>query len=228
VVRRPVLGSVAAIVYVLGAFYAQPLSCGSIFYWVGLFVFLFDARRRGELGSYDPRLLWRGGGMRVTMFVSLLLVLSSFSTVWENTYLTSGWTETHREGHWKVTTYHRPMMFGGKEDAYDAGLFGWPTTLLLVFGLVIAWRGPRGRVVATSNEYRFYPLGLTALLVAWGIYHAVKISRDVDATRGTGITTLYAPGPAWFLILMIPMGIAAILFAVRGDRWRERAMNVSG
>lgn len=227
-VRRPFLGSVAAIVYVLGAFYAQPMSCGSIFYWVGLFVFLADARRRGELGSYDPRLLWRGGGMRVTMFVSLLLALASFSTVWENEYHTSGWTETHREGHWKITTTHRPMTFGGKEDAYDAGLFGWPTTLLLVAALVLAWRGPRGQVVATSNEYQFYPVGLAAMLVTWGIYHAVKLHRDVVETRTNEITTFDAPGPTWFIIFLIPMGVAAILFAVKGDRWRAKALGVTG
>lgn len=184
-------------------------------------VFLSDARRRGELGNFDPAMLLRGA--RLSILVGVVIAALAFSAPWENWEIgASGWSntrqETREDGVYVVTTSQEGFRESGQRNAHDMGASTVPALLMIGALAWCAWSG-----APTTGWRRFIPLAFAAALVLWGIYfldpktiygEGGTISTE-DPNLGSPGDTRLAPGPAYFLVLLVPFYLGAAVLAVR-------------
>lgn len=219
--RRPTLGAVACVVFLLVAVSIASFT-PTFFLWVAATaVFLRDAAERGELGPFEPRLLWRGWGRRVAL-VGTCLAAMALSAGWDNTYYVHGYTRSSTSS----STYYNSRgdlmertvtrsewvpgsTFGGSSTAWAYG-DGLPALGLLGLLALLAWKGPGHPLLS-----RVGPLVLLAPLAFWALVHLVE--NHVSAVRGQSSAGFVseAPGPWWFLFSLV---ITAVGVAVQGRR----------
>lgn len=211
-VRRPLLGSIAAGIFVLTTALASGLSLGFIFWAAATVVFLKDAFRRGELGPFDPRLLWRG--WRLLLLIGITLASLTFAASWEPTVNVSGYTsyETRWDGEYRV--WNPGFSMGGKANAHDQGAATVPALMMLT---VLAWAAyTGGHPIARWGRY--LPVIFAPILFIW----AYRWSLPPDWVKENSMSYgLAADGPGYFIIFLLPYYVGAVALALGKDHWRR-------
>lgn len=207
--RRPTLGALASGVYLLVAVSIASFT-PAFFLWVAATaVFLRDAAERGELGPFEPRLLWRGWGRRVAL-VGTCLAAMCLSEQWDNGYHTSGYSQSSSS----TSTYYNSQgdlmertvttrewvpgsSFGGTTTAWTYG-DGLPALGLLALLALLAWKGPGHPLLG-----RVAPLAVIAPMGLWALTHIVENRGIVNHFEGSSGVVIEAGGPWWFLFGLI-------------------------
>jgi hypothetical protein len=212
--RRPLLGGIAAGVFVLDTALASGLSVGFLFWAAATVVFLRDSFRRGELGPFDPRLLLRG--WRLPVLIGLTLASLTFAAVWEPTYHVSGYTTTENrwDGVYRVT--HPSHDYGGTSNAHEEGAATFPALLMLAVLTVCAYQGNHPVV---RKAARYLPVIVAPILIAWAWKWGTPSNDD-----STGMMyTFSGDGPGGFVLLAIPYYVGAVALALGREHWKRSA-----
>jgi hypothetical protein len=216
--RRPTLGAAASVVYLLVAVSIGSFTLSFLLWVAATAVFLRDAALRGELGPFEPRLLWRGWGRRLAV-VGVCFAAMCMAEPWDNNYRTTGYSHSSSSS----STYYNSQgdlmertvttrewvpgsSFGGDTDAWTYG-GGLPAFGLLALLGLLAWKGPGHPVLA-----RAAPLAVLAPLGLWALSHIVE-NRGYASGAGGMVTE--AGGPWYFLFGLI---LAAAGVALQGRR----------
>lgn len=219
--RRPTLGAAAAGVYLLVAVAIASFSVSFLAWVAATAVFLRDAALRGELGPFEPRLLWRGWGRRVAV-VGVCFAAMCLSESWDNSYSTPGYSHSSSSS----STYYNSggdlmertvttrewvpgSHFGGDTTAWDYA-HGLPALGLLALLALLAWKGPGHPVLA-----RTAPLAVLVPLGLWALSHLIENHRIMKGFEGSSGHVSEGGGPWYFLFGLI---IAAVGVALQGRR----------
>jgi len=213
-VRRPMLGSIAAGVFVTTTALVSGLSLGFIFWAAATVIFVKDAFRRGELGPFDPRMLWRG--WRLMLLIGITLASLTFAAPWEPTVNVSGYTsyQSRWDGEYRVE--HSGFSMGGENNAHAQGAATVPALLMLG---VLAWAAYRGGHPA-ARWGRFLPVALAPVLIIWAWRFALPPDWVQENSMAYGMT---AEGPGYFIFLLLPYYVGAVALALGFDHWRRTA-----
>ncbi|MFP2910527.1 hypothetical protein ACLESD_36910, partial [Pyxidicoccus sp. 3LFB2] len=216
--RRPTLGAIAAAVFLLVAVSIASFTPSFLLWVAATVVFLRDAAERGELGPFEPGLLWRGWGRRVAV-VGVCFAAMCMAEDWDNQYRTSGYSHSSSSS----STYYNSggdlmertvttrewvpgSTFGGDTNAWNYGQ-GLPALGLLALLALLAWKGPGHPVLE-----RVAPLAVLAPLGLWALSHIIE-NRGYASGAGGSVTE--AGGPWYFFLGLI---IAAVGVALQGRR----------
>jgi hypothetical protein len=215
--RRPTLGVVASVVYLLTALALASFTPTGLLWLAATIVFIRDAAERGELQPFEPRLMWRGKARRA-LFVGGVLVAMSLTLTWDNNYQTSGYTRSHTSTSWHYdttrgadvqveTTTHEYVpggSFGGNLSAHDLGA-GLPTWALLATVLALSWNGSR-RVWLP-----IVPLATAGLLFVWSMKQLIENRLSANQFTGSSVFTTEAAGPWTLILFLVPFTVGAVL-----------------
>ncbi|NMO13805.1 hypothetical protein HPC49_01915 [Pyxidicoccus fallax] len=219
--RRPTLGAAAAIVFLLVNVSISSFTPAFFLWTAATVVFLRDAALRGELGPFEPRLLWRGWGRRVAV-VGTFIAAMSLSGQWDNNYYSPGYTRTSESSSTyynsqgdlmrrTVTTTERvpSSSFGGDTTAWTYG-DGLPALGLLALLALLAWKGPGHPVLA-----RTAPLAVIAPMGLWALTHLIENHNIAKGFEGSPGYVGEGGGPFGFLL---GLAIATVGVVLQGRR----------
>lgn len=213
--HRPRLGTISAILFVLGATANLGFNVGILLFLPGLWLFLRDAANRQELGPFDPRLLTYG--WRILLVVGVILASFTFSAPWNPDYYYTGYSTTERHWDGLYSVWHPGSHAGGDNDAYAMGAATVPAVLMLGAMLWAAWRG-KG---AVPGWFRFVPAALGVLMVL----SIVKYFGQDSWARGYSGTVVSsdAAGPYWFVMMLVPFFVGSAMLAMGWNGWKRGA-----
>lgn len=212
--RRPMLGAIASGIFVLTTALTSGLSVGFLFWVAATVVFLRDAFRRGELGPFDPRQLWRG--WRVLLLIGITLASFTFAAPWEAKINVSGYTsyETRWDGNYRV--WNSGYSLGGSANAHSQGAATVPALLMLG---VLVWAAYNGNH-PVARWGRYLPAALIPVLVIW----AWRWSLPPDWVKENNMAFgMQAEGPGYFIFLLLPYYVGAVALALGFDHWKRNA-----
>ena len=213
--RRPTLGAAACVVFLLMAVSIASFTPSFLLWVAATSVFLRDAALRGELGPFEPRLLWRGWGRRVAV-VGTCFAAMCMSEQWDNNYRTYGYSTSRSSS----STYYNSggdlmkrtvtttewvpgSSFGGDTDAWTYG-DGLPALGLLALLALLAWKGPGHPVLA-----RTAPLAVLVPMGLWALSHIIENRSYASGVKGGSVTE--AGGPWHFLFGLIIATVGVVL-----------------
>ncbi|HWI61746.1 MAG TPA: zinc ribbon domain-containing protein [Symbiobacteriaceae bacterium] len=210
--RRPLLGSIASGVFVLATALTSGLSIGFILWTAATAVFLKDAFRRGELGAFDPRLLWRG--WRLLLLIGIALASFTFAASWEPTVNVSGYTSYEHRWDGEYRVWNSGFSMGGKNNAHDQGAATVPSLMMLT---VLVWAAYTGTHPA-ARWGRYLPVIFAPILIIW----AFRWSLPPDWVKTNDMAYgMQAEGPGYFIFLLLPYYVGAVALALGKDHWRR-------
>jgi hypothetical protein len=217
--RRPALGAWASVVFAGFATAVASWTPSSLLVTAATLVFVRDAAARGELGSFDPRLLWHGWPRRLLTAGALLAMMTLTSEGWDNRYSTPGYsrsssstrTEYRSDGDYEVTrttTEWVPGWSGGGDLTAEASWPGW----LLLASLV--WAAQRRRPSALG-PMRWFPAGVAGVLSVWALNEMRENRAYAEEVRGGSGYVLEGSTPQVFTMCLFLFGAGALLLALR-------------
>jgi hypothetical protein len=225
---RPHLGAVAAAIYALTGAMAFGIGFSNIFWISGALLFISDVKGRGELGSFEPRLLLRG--VRLLLIAGIFLASLMFGEAWNSEMSGEDTVRSDMgDGDGWVTEYSYSYESGG-ENAYVLGKSATPSLLMLGVLAWACWTG--GAATARRWMRRLLPLGLAALLFLWNVKQVIGsylevagLPTSVHSSSSYGSVSsilLQAAGPIWFLFLSVPFYLAVIILTLKRNPWPQK------
>lgn len=218
--RRPLLGSWGAAVFALFATAVASWTPSSLLITAGTLIFFRDAAARGELGNFDPRLLWHGWPRRLLTGGALLAMMTLTSDGWDNRYSTPGYSTSHSSTSTeygssgneyevtRTTTEWVPSWSGGGNMTAEAS---WPGWLLLA---ALAWACRRRRTSLLS-PMRWLPVGVAGVLFIWVLKEIHQNRAYANGVKGGSGYVLEGSTPQLFLIFLFIFAAGALMLSLR-------------